>query len=150
MSGRTVRAVFAPSHASSLLANNSTKELHTVDEMLQQTLSSYFLIIFRCVGVVVVITLVTPYFLLILLPVSLLYSYTQKYYVGTSRELQRWEGVLRSPIYSLFTETLEGVTSIRAFGLQRRFVNENHDKLCANLRAYYPNLTGACACALSC
>lgn len=35
----------------------------------------------------------------------------------------------RSPIYSHFAETVSGVTTIRAYGAQDRFVDENHDKV---------------------
>lgn len=38
---------------------------------------------------------------------------TIRYYIKTSRELTRIEGVTRSPIYALFSETLDGLATIR-------------------------------------
>jgi ATP-binding cassette subfamily C (CFTR/MRP) protein 1 len=74
---------------------------------------------------------------------GIVYAFTQRYYVRSSRELQRWESVLRSPILSHFTETLEGSVSIRAYGMQYKFLHENEDKLTANLRAYYPSMSAS-------
>jgi ABC-type multidrug transport system fused ATPase/permease subunit len=54
-------------------------------------------------------------FLLILLPLWLIYRKLQFYYRSTSREVRRLDSVARSPIYSSFTETLDGSSTIRAF-----------------------------------
>jgi hypothetical protein len=35
----------------------------------------------------------------------------------------------RSPIYSHFAETVTGVTTVRAFGAQERFIDESHAKV---------------------
>jgi len=35
----------------------------------------------------------------------------------------------RSPIYSHFSETVAGVTTVRAFGAQERFIDESHAKV---------------------
>ncbi|XP_027926578.1 ABC transporter C family member 13-like isoform X3 [Vigna unguiculata] len=55
------------------------------------------------------------FFLLLLLPFCYIYSRFQFFYRSTSRELLRLDSVLRSPIYSSFTETLDGSSTIRAF-----------------------------------
>jgi ATP-binding cassette subfamily C (CFTR/MRP) protein 1 len=123
------------------ILNRFSKETNTVDETLLYTLSSYLLTMLRVVGVVIVISYVTPWFLLAMAPVAAFYYYTQNYYIKTSRELQRWESVLRSPIFSHFSETLEGTTSIRAFGMEDKFIAENSEKMDKNLRAYYPNIS---------
>jgi ATP-binding cassette subfamily C (CFTR/MRP) protein 1 len=72
-------------------------------------------IIFRVLGVVFVISIVTPMYIVVLVPMAIVYVYVQRYYVRTSRELQRWESVLRAPILSFFAETLDGLASIRAY-----------------------------------
>jgi ABC-type multidrug transport system fused ATPase/permease subunit len=44
---------------------------------------------------------------------------------------------LRSPLYTHFTETLEGLSTIRAFGWQEQFVTTNLDRLDDSQRPYY-------------
>ena len=52
-------------------------------------------------------------------------------YVTTARQLKRIDSVKRSPVYANFTESLNGVNSIRAYGQTDRFV-ENADSLLDN------------------
>ncbi|THY25676.1 putative ABC transporter [Aureobasidium pullulans] len=52
----------------------------------------------------------------------------QKVYLQTSRQLRLLEIEARSPIYSHFLETIEGVVSIRAFGWEEE-AKETHNKL---------------------
>lgn len=62
----------------------------------------------------------------------------QKFYVPTSRQLKRLESVTRSPIFSHFSETLSGVSTIRAFGATKAFICESHRRVDWNLRCFYP------------
>ncbi|TIB31951.1 hypothetical protein E3P84_02752 [Wallemia ichthyophaga] len=47
---------------------------------------------------------------------SVLYYQVGKMYNTASRELRRIESVFKSPVYSLYAETISGVATIRAFG----------------------------------
>ncbi|OWK61874.1 Multidrug resistance-associated protein 1 [Lonchura striata] len=63
-----------------------------------------------------------------------------RFYVATSRQLKRLESVSRSPVYSHFNETLLGVSVIRAFEEQKRFIRQNDMKVDENQKAYYPSI----------
>ena len=63
----------------------------------------------------------------------------QQFYVTTSRQLKRLESVTRSPIYSHFSETLTGISCIRAFRQTQRFIDLNNDKVDVNNRCLYPS-----------
>jgi len=65
------------------------------------------------------------------------YWYTQHYFIPTSRQVKRLDSVSKSPVFAHFSETLVGVSSIRAFSVQWRFLAENREKLETNLRAYF-------------
>ena len=45
------------------------------------------------------------------------------------RQLRRLNSVTRSPIFSHFGETLSGVSTIRAYDVQNRFVGEMNNKV---------------------
>ncbi|OMJ71618.1 hypothetical protein SteCoe_30112 [Stentor coeruleus] len=66
---------------------------------------------------------------LLSLPIAAYTSYKiQQFYLGTSRELIRLESISKSPIIQHFSETLNGISTIRAFGYQKMFI-ENYFKL---------------------
>ena len=60
--------------------------------------------------------------------------------MATSRELKRLESVSRSPIYSHFGETVNGVQTIRAYNLQKSFIDESEAKVDNNQKANYPSV----------
>lgn len=62
----------------------------------------------------------------------------QRFYVATSRQLRRLDSVSRSPIYSHFSETVSGLSVIRAYGHQERFLKHNEITIDGNLKSVYP------------
>jgi len=58
--------------------------------------------------------------------------------VATSRQLKRLESVTKSPIFSHFGETLNGVATIRAFSLQSDFIKRSERLVDDNQKANYP------------
>ena len=58
----------------------------------------------------------------------------------SSRQLKRLESVTRSPIYALFSSSLDGLTSIRAFEVQEDFLNMFMERIDTNSRAYFISL----------
>ncbi|EDO04969.1 hypothetical protein SS1G_07453 [Sclerotinia sclerotiorum 1980 UF-70] len=89
---------------------------------------------------VVVISVSTPAFIALIIPLSGVYYWVQRYYLRTSRELKRLDSVSRSPIYAHFQESLGGIGTIRAYRQQQRFTQENEWRVDANLRAYFPSI----------
>ena len=89
----------------------------------------------------IVISVSTPVFVALILPLALAYYWIQRYYLRTSRELKRLDSVSKSPIYAHFQESLGGVSTIRAYRQQDRFQKENEWRVNANLRAYFPSIS---------
>lgn len=54
------------------------------------------------------------------------------YYLATSRELKRLDAVSRSPIFAWFSESLAGVSTIRAFNQQNVFITKNERRIDRN------------------
>jgi ABC-type multidrug transport system fused ATPase/permease subunit len=68
-------------------------------------------------------------------------SLHNRYYLATSRELQRLNAVSRSPIISWFSESLSGLSTIRAFGQQAVFAEINERRVDRNQMCYLPSTT---------
>jgi hypothetical protein len=56
------------------------------------------------------------------------------------RQLRRLNSVTRSPIFSHFGETLSGISTVRAYKCQDRFIDGMNDKIDDNLLFYYPDV----------
>lgn len=76
-------------------------------------------------------------FIAVLIPTCIIYFFLQRFYVCTSRQVKRIESVTRSPIYSHFAETINGAMTIRAFGVQQRFISESEYHVDNNQKAQF-------------
>uniref|UniRef100_U3CT39 Multidrug resistance-associated protein 1 n=1 Tax=Callithrix jacchus TaxID=9483 RepID=U3CT39_CALJA len=122
------------------LVNRFSKELDTVDSMIPQVIKMFMGSLFNVIGACIIILLATPIAAVIIPPLGLIYFFVQRFYVATSRQLKRLESVSRSPVYSHFNETLLGVSIIRAFEEQERFIRQSDLKVDENQKAYYPSI----------
>ncbi|KAI3729908.1 hypothetical protein L6452_18580 [Arctium lappa] len=61
----------------------------------------------------------------ILIPVTAVCVWYQRYYIPTARELARLAGIESAPILHHFAESLTGAATIRAFQQQDRFIEKN-------------------------
>ena len=50
-----------------------------------------------------------------IVPMFLIYYVVQKIYITTSREIQRLDSICKSPVMALFSESLGGLSTIRAY-----------------------------------
>ena len=60
----------------------------------------------------------------------------KRVYIATSRQLRRLDSTTRSPVYSNFGETIQGLTSIRAYHVQQRFIDLSDRLLDRNQSCY--------------
>ncbi|XP_075420665.1 multidrug resistance-associated protein 1 isoform X1 [Tenrec ecaudatus] len=122
------------------LVNRFSKEMDTVDSMIPQVIKMFMGSLFNVIGACIIILLATPIAAVIIPPLGLIYFFVQRFYVASSRQLKRLESVSRSPVYSHFNETLLGVSVIRAFEEQQRFIRQSDLKVDENQKAYYPSI----------
>ncbi|KMY89969.1 multidrug resistance-associated protein 1 isoform X1 [Drosophila simulans] len=122
------------------LLNSFSGDMDVVDEELPATMDSFMTFIFMVLATIVVISLSTPIFLAVIVPIAFLYYFAQRFYVATSRQLMRLESVSRSPIYSHFSETVTGASTIRAYNVGDRFIEESDAKVDKNQVCKYPSV----------
>uniref|UniRef100_A0A803XV25 Multidrug resistance-associated protein 1 n=1 Tax=Meleagris gallopavo TaxID=9103 RepID=A0A803XV25_MELGA len=122
------------------LVNRFSKEIDTIDSTIPPIIKMFMGSTFNVIGACIIILLATPIAAVIIPPLGLVYLLVQRFYVATSRQLKRLESVSRSPVYSHFNETLLGVSVIRAFEEQKRFIKQNDIKVDENQKAYYPSI----------
>ncbi|KFY10231.1 hypothetical protein V491_07753 [Pseudogymnoascus sp. VKM F-3775] len=61
----------------------------------------------------------------------------QKFYLRTSRQLRFLDLEAKAPLYTQFTETLDGLHTIRAFGWEGAYQERNSDLLNTSQKPYY-------------
>ncbi|NXX42242.1 MRP7 protein, partial [Tricholaema leucomelas] len=125
------------------ILNRFSSDLYCVDDSLPFMLNIFLANIYGLLGMLIMMTYGLPWIGLVLLPLTALYFSIQRYYRCTSRELKRLYSVTLSPIYTHFSETLSGLSSIRAMQATRRFELENHLHLEENQRCLFASNTAA-------
>ncbi|XP_016987824.1 multidrug resistance-associated protein 1 isoform X5 [Drosophila rhopaloa] len=117
-----------------------SKDVESVDQKMPQVINDCIWCAYEVLATIVVISLSTPIFLVVIVPIALLYYFAQRFYVATSRQLMRLESVSRSPIYSHFSETVTGASTIRAYNVGDRFIEESDAKVDKNQVCKYPSV----------
>uniref|UniRef100_A0A1L8E4B5 ABC-type glutathione-S-conjugate transporter n=2 Tax=Nyssomyia neivai TaxID=330878 RepID=A0A1L8E4B5_9DIPT len=122
------------------IMNRFSKDVDIADNILPMSIRSWILMAFGVLFIFVVISITTPIFMSVIIPIGIFYYFIQTFYVATSRQLKRIESVTRSPIYSHFGESLTGQSTIRAYGKQEGFTKQNEDKVDFNQMCSYPTI----------
>jgi len=125
------------------ILNRFSSDLYTVDDSLPFMLNILLSQVFGVVGSLVVTCYGLPWFALTLPPLGALYYFIQGYYRQTSREIKRITSVTLSPIYAHFSESVSGLTTIRALRHATRFCEENVIRLSINQRAQYAGIAAS-------
>ncbi|GAW19331.1 hypothetical protein ANO14919_088170 [Xylariales sp. No.14919] len=107
------------------LMNRFSKDLEAVDQEVAGVAIGVMTCAMGIAITVVLIAAITPGFLVAAIFITALFALVAMFYLRASRDLKRLESVNRSPLFQQFGETLSGVTTIRAYGDERRFIRDN-------------------------
>lgn len=118
------------------IMNRFSKDIEAVDQEVAPTAVGVIHCLASILTIVVLISAITPGFLIAAVFISILYFLIGKFYLSSSVDLKRLESVQRSPLYQQFGETLSGMTTIRAYGDERRFIRENLSKVNVHNRPF--------------
>lgn len=123
------------------ILNRFSSDIYRVDEVLARTFNMLFVNLAKSGFTLAVVSYGTPAFISVIIPLGVMYIWIQRYYLRSSRELKRLDSVSRSPIYAHFQESLGGITTIRAYRQQQRFLLENEWRVDSNLKAFFPSIS---------
>ncbi|KAM6263588.1 ATP-binding cassette sub-family C member 2 isoform 2-T2 [Spheniscus humboldti] len=119
------------------IVNRFAKDIFTIDEAIPMSFRSWLSCFMAIISTLLMISLATPFFAVVIIPLSIFYYFVLRFYVSTSRQLRRLDSVTRSPIYSHFGETVSGLSVIRAYGHQERFLQQNESTMDINQKSVY-------------
>ena len=107
------------------LMNRFSKDLEAVDQEVAPVAIGVMSCALAIVVTVALIASITPGFLIAAIFISAMYFFIGRFYLRSSVHLKRLESVQRSPLFQQFGETLTGITTIRAYGDEKRFIRDN-------------------------
>ncbi|KAJ3118107.1 hypothetical protein HDU96_003875 [Phlyctochytrium bullatum] len=106
------------------IVNRITKDMDAVDSEVGPSVGNTAFNLLLLLFIIITIAREIPVLLVVLIPIGYIYYAVGQLFVRTCRSLKRLDSVSRSPIYSHFSETLMGLTVIRAFNDKERFFRE--------------------------
>jgi len=104
------------------ILNRFSRDIGIMDEMLPKDFLDAVQLLLFCVGAVVLPSILNPWIILPATPLIITFILIGRYYVTTSRDVRRLEGVNRSPVLSHFSDSLMGLVTIRAYEREDGFL----------------------------
>ena len=111
------------------IMNRFSKDLQSIDQDVSIVASGMLQGLFSLTATVIVISVITPGFLIVGIFLTGVYFCIAMFYVRSSRDLKRIESVQKAPLFQQFGETLSGITTIRAYGDEQRFIRDNYTRI---------------------
>ncbi|KAK9706981.1 hypothetical protein RND81_07G164900 [Saponaria officinalis] len=114
--------------------NRFSKDLGDIDWDVGKFADMFLGQLSQLLSTFVLIGIVSTISLWAIMPLMILFHATYLYYQSTSREVKRLDSISRSPVYAQFSETLNGVSSIRAYKAHNRMAYANGRFMDDNIR----------------
>ncbi|KAG1786323.1 P-loop containing nucleoside triphosphate hydrolase protein [Suillus plorans] len=121
------------------ILNLFSRDTYVVDQILARVIQNMIRTSAVCASILLVIGFSFPPFLIAVVPLAWFYYKITVYYLATSRELKRLDAVSRSPIFAWFSESLAGISTIRAYDQQAVFIANNARRIDRNQLCYLPS-----------
>ncbi|KAG0066495.1 hypothetical protein BGZ89_007226 [Linnemannia elongata] len=107
------------------IVNRFSSDISTIDDDVSNGLQGLFGSFVTILGIVVIISVNMPLFMIPAVFIVVIYGIIGALYVPVSRDLKRLNSNSRSPILNHFNEALNGLPTIRAYGFEKRFLSKN-------------------------
>jgi ABC-type multidrug transport system fused ATPase/permease subunit len=123
------------------IINRFSKDQDSVDNNIVDALRMFLTTLATCVASLALIVLFVWEFSIVAVILMAFYYMVQLYYRATSRELKRLDAISKSPLFAHFQETLSGMSTVRAYREEERFMKRNRDLIDVNNRPQFLQLT---------
>ncbi|CAF1308417.1 unnamed protein product, partial [Adineta steineri] len=117
--------------------NRFARDIDAVDSTLPAAFSQSFTTLITVVTTLILLIYGSWFAIIALIPLSILFGFIQRVYVSSSRQLGRLDSVTRSSIYANFAETIQGLSSIRAYHAQQRFIDVSDRFVDRNISCHF-------------
>lgn len=126
------------------ILNRFSSDTYTIDDSLPFILNILLAQLFALLGSICISLYALPWLGLIIAPLCPIYLDIQSKYRNASRDVKRLSSNALSPLYAHFTETLQGLTTIRAMRASQRFQRDFAVKLEESIRAQITASAASC------
>lgn len=114
------------------LLSRFSKDINLVDMLLPQQMENLINMFFNYLSVLAGVAVGAPYIVAVIVVAMVFYIIVLMYFRKASIQVQRFEALSRGPLFSHFSETLEGIATIRSYQLEDAFRTSNLDVLDRN------------------
>jgi ATP-binding cassette, subfamily C (CFTR/MRP), member 10 len=126
------------------ILNRFSSDTYTIDDSLPFILNILLAQLFGLLGSIIVSLYALPWLGLIIAPLCPIYLDIQNKYRNSSRDIKRLSSNALSPLYAHFTETLQGLPTIRAMRATTRFQQDFSVKLEESIKAQLTASSASC------
>ena len=116
------------------ILNRFSSDINSVDRGGMDSFLNILSTVISFVTCILICAYYEKYSLLTIPPILYVGQRISTFYRNSSRELQRMESGKRSPVLNLCNEVIPGTTTIRAFGLQQKYLSLFHEKVDEHLK----------------
>ncbi|CAG7817372.1 unnamed protein product, partial [Allacma fusca] len=119
------------------IVNRFSDDTDVLDTKVTKVLMDWLTGLYQVFSALIVMSTNMPMVLTVITPLAIIYMVLQRVHAGTARQLKRLRVVSKSPIVSNFSETLSGLSTIRAFNVQHQFLAAFEKNLDKNQATYF-------------
>ncbi|KAI9745821.1 MAG: hypothetical protein M1818_000502 [Claussenomyces sp. TS43310] len=117
--------------------NRFSQDLQLIDMELPLALLNTVLALLTCVAQLIIVCVSTTYIAATIPACIVAFYFVQRYYLRTSRQLRFMDIEAKSPLFSNFLETLEGLTTIRSYGWEEQYRLRNSKLINSSQKPFY-------------
>lgn len=136
---------FFDTNSSGRILNRFSKDIGSVDELLPKGVLDAGQIILLMFGSLLLVAVVNPLFLVPVAVISIVFFFLRLVFLKSSKNIKRLEGMLRSPVFTHLNATLQGLTTIRAYGAQNVLKQEFDKHQDLHTSAWYMYISASSA-----